>query len=347
MNNINKHEIESESIPSTKGIIRGMIFDIQKFSIHDGPGIRTLIFFKGCPLRCKWCANPEGQSKNKNLMYNESICKKCGKCAKVCQHGARSDTGLFLRRDLCQICGECVRQCPVEALKMIGQEMDVPAIMSIIMEDMVFYSQSGGGVTLGGGEPTLWPELATALLRECKNNLLHTAIESCAYSDWYNWSIILPYLDLIFVDIKVMNEKRHLEVTGSSNQLILENVKRLLNPKYNEHHVPIIIRIPVIPSINDDEKNFVDTAEFIVTNNQWNLLQEVELLPYHQYGVKKYQGLGLTYPLSDCSPNDSDQNLLTPQKLEQLSLPPLYKKQDWMIDVFKRRNIVCTLAKSF
>ena len=278
----------------------GRIFDIQKFSIQDGPGIRTLIFFKGCPLGCLWCSNPESQRKEIELMHYEDRCALCGKCAEACPSGnitlVKSVSGIVhkIDRKKCKGRGECVKACPNDALKLVGYAKNAEEIFSIILEDYLFYLNSNGGVTLGGGEPTMQPDLALTLLKKCKKYDIHTAIETCGYTEWKVLEALSEYLDLIFFDIKHMSPDIHKKITGVSNEKILNNAIKVL-----EREVPIVIRIPIIKGINDNEENLTNTMEFLKKNNKKGKIQRIELLPYHKLGINKYKKLAMTYELED------------------------------------------------
>lgn len=278
----------------------GRIFDIQKFSIHDGPGIRTLVFFKGCPLRCLWCSNPESQESVCELMYSEQRCAFCGKCVEACPSEnielVEGSPRVMhkIDREECRGCRECVKACPNDALKVAGSDMSVDDVFSVILQDYLFYLNSNGGVTLGGGEPAMQPEFARELLRRCKQNDIHTAIETCGHVGWNVLESLIEYLDLVFFDIKHMNSDKHKTVTGASNERILKNAKRLLKVD-----VPIIIRIPIVTGINDNEENLVDAMKFLVRHNTKDAIQRIELLPYHKLGVNKYRRLGRTCELHD------------------------------------------------
>jgi glycyl-radical enzyme activating protein len=276
------------------------IFDIQKFSIHDGPGIRTLVFFKGCPLHCSWCSNPESQKSTCELMVYEQRCAFCGTCVDACPtqsielvkgpsgHAHRVD------RKRCRACGECVKVCPNDALRLAGREVSLDEVFSVILQDYLFYLNSNGGVTLGGGEPTMQPEFAQALLRKCKQHNIHTAIETCGYTEWNVFESSIEDLDLVLYDIKLMDAEKHRSYTGVSNERILRNAIRLL-----ERDVSIVIRIPIIAGVNDSRENIAHMMEFLKRHDRRGRIQRVELLPYHKLGVNKYRALGRHYELGD------------------------------------------------
>lgn len=279
----------------------GLIFDIERFAIHDGPGIRTLVFMKGCPLRCLWCDNPESQKVSPELALFVGKCIGCGKCLEVCAEGAIYKYGDELRFDWerCTNCGKCAEVCPSEAKKLIGKRVTVEWLVDEIMKDLVFYQKSGGGVTIGGGEPLLQFEFVRQVLEECRKRGISTAIETCGHGEWNQVEKVLDYTDLVLFDIKHMDAKRHRALTGISNDLILENARKISSngsPK-------IMIRIPVIPTLNDSEENIVDVARFV---SRLGNIEEVNLLPYHRLGESKYEQLGREYKLKDLEPLDEN-----------------------------------------
>ena len=271
----------------------GIVFDIQRYSIHDGPGIRTLVFMKGCPLSCHWCCNPEGQKYHPEIRFIASKCvgeEKCNApCVAACPNSAitlyqgRPKTD----RELCQNCGTCAEACLYEARQLSGRKVTVEELLEEVKKDEPFYLSSGGGVTLGGGEPLVQFEFAKEFLKRCKEHHLHTAIETCGYAPWANLEQILEYVDVIYYDIKHMDPVKHRELTGVSNDLILENAKQLLATKKNQ----VIIRVPIIPDDNDSEKNIKATAMFVIEAGG----KRMELLPYHRFGVGKYDQLDRKY----------------------------------------------------
>jgi choline trimethylamine-lyase activating enzyme len=280
--------------------VTGRIFDIQKFSVHDGPGIRTLVFFKGCPLQCSWCSNPEGISSETTLFWARERCISCGACVEVCHHGvhrlvetAEGQRQVLDRTASCQGCGQCVAVCPTGALRSAGREVSVREVMDDVVKDSAFYANSGGGLTLGGGEPTHQPEFAQQLLMAAKREQIHTAMETCAFTPWENFERLLPLLDLLLVDIKHMESQAHVEITGVSNGLILDNIRRLLRA-----NVPVIVRLPLVPGVSDGE-SLRSALDFVRRNDREGLVQRIDIIPYHRWGVEKYARLGLNYTLDD------------------------------------------------
>ncbi|UCB42952.1 MAG: glycyl-radical enzyme activating protein, partial [Dehalococcoidales bacterium] len=265
----------------------GVIFNIQTYSIHDGPGIRTTVFLKGCPLRCLWCQNPESQLLQPEIFFDSEKCTGCGKCVQACPEGAieihegRSRTD----RGLCQGIGKCAEVCPNEARSLMGKHVTAGEVFKEVAADSIFYQRSGGGVTLGGGEPLAQPKFAISLLKLCKDAGIHTALDTCGYARWETVKQVLEFVDLVLYDFKHMDPVEHEKYTGVSNDLILENVKRI----HHDLSVPSIARIPVIPGYNDSVENIEATAKFIITElgNETN----VHLLPYHRLGESKYDSL--------------------------------------------------------
>jgi len=273
------------------------IFDIQKFSIHDGPGIRTLIFFKGCPLRCLWCSNPEGQLTEKELVYIEERCVHCFRCLETCPNGAIyiKDNRPLIDKQKCTLCGGCLKTCYSEALKLYGSDMDIELIMVEIRKDALFYKNSGGGVTFGGGEPLLWPDFIADLAERCKKEGIHTAIETCGAVPWSNIETVIPATDLFLYDLKHMDPKNHENFCGQSNDKIIENLQNLSR----ERKAEVIVRIPIIPGYNDDKENIITMAKFI---SGLGTIKKIHILSYFKYHLKKYEWLGRDYLLEGLQP---------------------------------------------
>ena len=284
--------------------LKGTVFDIERCAIHDGPGIRTLVFLKGCPLRCLWCANPESQRRAPELMFHEKDCTPCGRCIPACPEHALSigpDEALSIEWARCTNCGACCDVCPPRALRMAGRDMTVGEVVEEIEKDRPFYRRSGGGVTLGGGEPTLQAAFAAALLRELRRRFLHTAIETCGYARPEALLSVVEHCDLVYFDVKSLDPETHAALTGVRNELILENLERVAE------RTSVVVRIPVVPGCTDPDLNIRRTTELVARLGP--NVQRIELLPYHNFGEPKYRRLGRPYPLPDTVRPDGDRLL--------------------------------------
>ena len=266
--------------------ITGIVFDIKKFSIHDGPGIRTTVFLKGCPLACWWCHNPESQSRGIEVMLHERRCIGCGACVEESPNCAilKTETGVYTDLTVCTRCGECVPSCQAEARQFVGREMTVNQVLAEVKQDTSFYDQSGGGVTFSGGEPLSQRRFLTALLKCCREEELHTALDTCGYASWDVIDAVRPYVDVFLYDLKIIDDELHKKYTGVPNQLILSNLNTLVT---NGEHV--IVRIPLIPGISDTEQNLREIAEHLAA---LPVKVEINLLPYHDSARGKYERLG-------------------------------------------------------
>lgn len=266
---------------------KGLIHGIERFSIHDGPGVRTLVVTKGCPLRCRWCSSPYTQKAEPELMVIQSRCQGCGSCVAQCPEKAvtlRPDTGTTVtNRFKCTGCGACVYACVHGAREISGLYVTPSDLLHEVERDAPFYRRSGGGVTLGGGEPTQQAEFAGDFLKLCRDHGIHTVMETCGMTSWERLAPLLERLDLVYMDLKHMDSRRHKSWTGAANSLILENIRRTAGKQ------PLILRIPVIPGFNDDDVNIRDSAKFARTLGR--NLQRLELLPYHQLGIHRYAEL--------------------------------------------------------
>ena len=283
-------------------IAKGFVFDIKKFAVDDGPGIRTTIFLKGCPLRCQWCHNPEGQSSVSELMYRDKKCVRCNECVSVCPNQAFSSgrSKLGIDRSACSLCGLCAVRCPSGALSLVGREVSVQEVMTEVGKDAAFYEESGGGVTLSGGEPLWQIGFTSAVLRECKSRGIRTAVDTCGYGSSNAIRRIRDSVDLFLYDLKIMDDAKHRKYTGKSNKQILRNFETLAN-----HGNELLVRLPLIPGVNDDRKNIQMTADFVLKNG----VKRVCLLPYHRIGVEKYRSLGKRYFLNSVrTPSEQKMN---------------------------------------
>lgn len=279
--------------------LTGTIFNIQKFSVHDGTGIRTLVFLKGCPLRCRWCSNPESQKREAERAFNPSRCltaAHCGQCAAGCPTGALSVSEGLLAYDprLCNRCFRCVKICPAGAQNSYGQTMSVDEVLRKVEEDDIFYSNSGGGLTLSGGEALFQPEFATALLAEAQRRHINTALETCGYYPYQRLCEAARHLDELMYDVKCFDTRMHKKWTGVDNAVILENLARV---REDFPDLPIRVRTPVIPGFNDNEEEIRAIRVFLDTLSG----VEYELLPYHRMGEAKYAYLSRRYELADAS----------------------------------------------
>jgi len=259
----------------------GIIFDVKRYAIHDGPGIRTTVFFKGCPLRCRWCHNPESFLGRPEHSLRSGRCTGCERCIEACRQGAISRDGQRWSVDLskCVFCGACAEACPTGAREILGRHVTVPELIDQIERDVLFFDQSGGGVTLSGGEPLAQATFVESLLRHCKAREIHTALDTACYAPWEAIEAIGPYVDLFLCDLKHMDSAVHERFTGVPNELILRNLGRL-GGRFGE----IIIRIPIIPGVNDDDGNITASGEFLAS---LGVVSRVDVLPYHRAAATK------------------------------------------------------------
>ncbi len=273
---------------------KGLIFNIERFAIDDGPGIRTLVFFKGCNLHCSWCQNPESQRSGIEILFNENKCAACGKCIEICPQGAvylDKEYGYLTDYNKCTGCGICARECYYSAREIAGHYYSVDEIMAEIVKDIHFFEESGGGVTFSGGEPLIQAGFLRKVLIECRNHSIHTAVETAGYTSWSKFKSVIDYLDLVFIDFKHYDSDIHLKETGVPNDLIMDNISRL-----NETDIDVIVRIPVIPGVNFDEETL--KKMFLKLSGYKNIMH-IELLPFHVLGKGKYRGLGRPYKFED------------------------------------------------
>jgi len=278
----------------------GTIFDIKKFAIHDGPGVRTTVFLKGCPLGCWLCHNPEGQSTEVELLLRSGRCNRCGDCVEYCPRDAisLSEEAVQIDRYRCDLCGACVDVCLPGALELAGREVSVNEVMAEIEQDVVYYDQSGGGVTFSGGEPLAQPTFLLALLRACRERGIRTALDTSGYAAPGVFRRIARHVDLFLYDLKLMSEERHREFTGVSVAPIHDNLRWL-----SGQSASVVVRFPLLPGINDDGDNVGATGEFL---SSLAVLYPVDILPYHRMGVDKYVRLDREYRMPDLEPPSRD-----------------------------------------
>lgn len=271
---------------------KAVVCEIEKYATHDGPGIRTVVFLKGCPLKCIWCANPETQRKENDIYYNENKCIKCKRCINSCNNNAIifKNNKVVINRNKCILCGECIKTCLMSALNFVGKERDVKEVFDEVYKDNIFYKQSGGGVTISGGEVLMNSNFVLELLNMCKENYINTAIETSGFGDFNDLKNIANLCDTVMFDIKSTDDNMHKKFTGASNKIILDNLKKLSKIHHN-----IIIRIPVITGLNDNEENISKTADIALEND----IKEIHLLPYHSLGKDKYRQLQRDYKLKE------------------------------------------------
>ena len=301
---------------------QGVVFNIQKFSLHDGEGIRTLVFLKGCPLRCRWCSNPEGMKPRPELAYKRTKCigmDECGFCENACPQGAMGHDGEGLAvvdRNRCDDCWACDEACPSKALVMLGETMSVDAVLDVAEEDSVFYARSKGGLTVGGGEPLSQPGFARKLLLTARERGFRTALETSGQGRWEDLERICQHVDHVHYDIKCLDDKRHREFTQVGNDRILENLNKL-GRRFVD--LPITVRTPIVTGHNDTVSDIAAIAEYV---GQLPGKLSYELLAYHAFGATKYEQLGLSYCLEGLKPPD-DQVMDVLRERAQLDQPRL------------------------
>jgi pyruvate formate lyase activating enzyme len=273
---------------------KGLVFNIQRFSIHDGPGIRTTVFMKGCPLSCLWCSNPESQAAYPEILTLDRKCIQCGKCIEACPRGAITlgDSKRRIDRDRCDRCLICAEICSTGAIEIAGTWKDVNEVLTEIQKDEPFYRRSGGGVTLSGGEPLLQWKFVSELLKECKKKGFHTALDTSGCAPWDVIEKVLEYLDLVLYDIKLIDPAKHMAATGLTNEIILSNAAQIAGRKRTW------LRYAVIPGYNDLESTAKEIAAFASRLP----IEKVSLLPFHAFGAQKYERLARNYPLTSVSP---------------------------------------------
>lgn len=277
-----------------------VVFNIQKYCVHDGPGIRNTVFLKGCGLNCQWCANPESQLRTPQMLYFPDKCISCKACVSACSHGAiREENGAILfDREKCHSCLRCTLACHTGAHKAYGQERSTEDVWDELIKDRVFYDTSGGGVTFSGGEPLLWPAFLAGLGRKLRDAGISTAVETCGYFPAENYEAVKDYLDYILFDLKIMDAEKHMQYCGASNDLILKNFRTIASDR------DVVVRIPVIPAINDTPENITALLQFLEPFRRH--ITKIHILPYHSMGASKYDALQRPYLLPDTAPPTQD-----------------------------------------
>ena len=294
-----------------------LIFNIQKFSVHDGPGIRTTVFFKGCPLKCIWCHNPESQNINKEILYDRKKCVLCGICQSVCPTNAIRLENKILTTDInkCNYCGKCNIYCVYGAREVVGKVYSVDEVINEVMKDKVFYEQSNGGVTVSGGEPLIQIDFVEELLRRLKEEKIHTAVDTCGAVNFDILERAAKYTDLFLYDLKLMDDEKHKEYVGVSNKNIIENLK-----KVSTIHCNVNIRMPIIEGINDNDSHIEKTLELLKDLN----IKKINLLPYHNIAKHKYEKLGLVY---------EDEKMSIPSDVKMDSFKELFEKNGYIVKI--------------
>ncbi len=306
----------------------GIVFNIQRFTIHDGPGMRTELFLKGCPLKCRWCSNPESQKMEIEPGIYKSKCigeRQCSICGDICVNKAlifKRNKLLNIDNSLCNRCMECADGCPADAIKIWGKKMSVDECLDIILRDKGYYDDSGGGITVSGGEPLLQADFVSELFDRCQKEGIQTCLESTFAVSKKEIDKVLPYTDIIISDLKMMNSEKHKEYTGMGNELIHENLRYVSTSGKR-----LILRIPVIPHINDDHENISKTADYII-NDLGNKVDTLQLLSFMRLGVEKYESLGRDYPMQGL----------------RFNRPAFQKKINNIANYFNNRGIHCLVG---
>ena len=296
----------------------GYVFNIQQFTVHDGPGIRTMVFLKGCPLQCWWCSNPESQKLQSELAYNSNKCigiTECMHCIEVCVNGAvkkDNNNKIIIDRELCNDCLDCANVCPSKALNAFGNLMSIDEILKVVEDESIFYSRSGGGLTLSGGEPFMQAEFTLELLKEAKKRRMNNAIETSGYTPWEKMEEACRYLDTVLFDIKCMDEQKHIKYTGVSNKIILDNFEKMCK---SFPDLSILVRTPIVPGFNDTLEDIFAVVDFIIGRPNVSY----EPLVYHRMGQPKYEYLGRKYLLAEIRADEGKINLLKERALKRFS----------------------------
>lgn len=298
--------------------MKGIVFDIQKFALHDGPGIRTTVFLKGCPLNCKWCSNPEAMLVRPQLSFYKDRCTDCMDCVDACETRALIDSNgnLIVDFQKCNACRDCIDRCDEKALTIFGYEISVEEVINEVEKDKIYFQKSGGGMTLSGGDALLQFDFAKDILRLSKECSISTCLQTEGYAHTEKFREILPYIDLFLFDYKMGNDELHRRYTGVSNELILKNLDFLL-----QNNAQVILRCIIIPGINDTSEHFNSIAQLYF---KYENIEKVEIMPYHNYGEKKYDLLGKEYELKINSVSEKETDLWI-NSLEELGIERVYK----------------------
>jgi pyruvate formate lyase activating enzyme len=286
---------------------KGVVFNVQRFSIHDGPGIRTTIFLKGCPLHCEWCSNPESMRLSPEIIARDVKCIRCGKCIEACPQQAITiveDTRI-IQWEKCNYCMECADVCPSGAIEAVGRYMSVDEVMDTVGRDASYYRRTGGGMTLSGGEPLVQWQFALKLLQDAKKGGFHTTLDTSGYADWEVLDEVLNYTDLVLYDVKHLDSARHKKATGVPNELILDNLRKAVEKAATK----VWIRYPLIPQFNDSDEDIKELCRYILA--EVPSVEKLSLLPYHKFAETKYSALGREYPYNGIS-------LLAEERVEEL-----------------------------
>ena len=296
--------------------LKGRIFNIQRYSTDDGPGIRSTVFMKGCPLSCLWCANPESMSRSLQVGHRDALCIQCGRCVATCPLDAVSlnldGKGITIDRELCNNCGECVKTCTESALTMHGQDLTVEDVLEEVKKDVMFYRNTGGGVTCSGGEPLMQAAFVAKLFQYCQESGISTALDTTGHASRAVLDLVLPYTDLVLYDLKCMDATDSLSAVGQPNNLILQNAEYVM-----QSEIPTIIRVPLIPGITEKTENLEKIAAFV---KRVNPETPINLLPYHRYGVSKYRMMDMTYKLEELEPISKERWKEISEIFDKLSL---------------------------
>ena len=300
----------------------GTIFDIKKFAIHDGPGVRTTVFLKGCPMGCWLCHNPESQAFASDLLLRHGRCDRCGDCVEACPPDAISlnEKAVHIDRSRCDLCGACVDACLLDALQIAGRTVTVAEVMDEVEKDAVFYDESGGGVTFSGGEPLAQPDFLLDLLRSCKARGFGTALDTCGHAEPEVFQKVAEQVDLFLYDLKLIDDARHLQFTGASNESIRENLRWLA-----DRGADVLIRFPLLPGINDDDENIDAFANLL---SSLPVRYPVDILPYHRMGVDKYDRLNRDHKFPQLQPPSQERISEVANRMKSYGLHVMVKGEE-------------------